>query len=318
MMTFKIFLTFDVEDYLSANKIEAFRRVLARMEHYGLKGLFFITGYVAEKLVDYPDIVELLKKHEVGYHSSSHSVHPAVYEFTDVKDFDDAVSESVARETCHVNPFSGELEGTGGLYALWKIFPWKEIVAYRAPWHCWTPSHLEALKSLGVRFDFSTTLSKTPVSFKGLTFYPYPLSNNYSGKPNYRYLALALRNGCAVLTVHPSMLVNSDPWDSNYLGANPTEAFKQTPRSLAESELLFREFENLLKLLKRFIKVGAAEITPNLKETDKKLSLNFNIDSIYNTSMRWAKKQGYNPKFLSEQFCAYFCNENQDSIGVKK
>lgn len=303
---FKIFLTFDVEDYLSANKIEAFRRVLARMEHYGLKGLFFITGYVAEKLEDYPDIVESLGRHEVGFHSSSHSVHPTVYEFSDVKDFDVAVSESVARETCHVNPFSGKLEGKGGLCALQKLFPCKEVVAYRAPWHCWTPAHFEALKSLGLKFDFSTTLSKTPVSFKGLTFYPYPLSNSYSGKPNYRYLALALRNGCAVLTVHPSMLVNSNAWDSNYLGANPTEAFKQTPRSLVESEFLFSEFEGLLKRLSHFRKLGVIDVTPTLEFAHKNLSAKIDIDEIYSDSMKWTLKQKYVPSFIFDQFKNYF------------
>ena len=63
----------------------------------------------------YPELLDLLEKHEIGYHSSSHSVHPTIFEFTDVAKYDKAYQTSILRETSHINPLTGKIEGSGGI-----------------------------------------------------------------------------------------------------------------------------------------------------------------------------------------------------------
>ena len=118
---------------------------------------------MAEKLSSFPDTVELLCEHQIGYHSSSHSIHPTLFEFTDVESYEEAYQTSIIRETAHINPVTGEVEGSGGIQALRRLFPKKQIDSFRAPGYCWTPPHLDAMKTLGIKYDFSTNISIAPV-----------------------------------------------------------------------------------------------------------------------------------------------------------
>ena len=126
---------------------------------------------MAERLEGHAGITSLLEEHEIGFHSSSHSVHPTIFEYTDVASYEKAYEIALVRETSHINPLNGQMEGKGGIFAVRSILGDKEIVAYRAPGFCWSPPHTEALRDLGVKFDFSSILAPTPVFYKGLTFY---------------------------------------------------------------------------------------------------------------------------------------------------
>jgi len=55
----------------------------------------------------------MMKEHEIGYHSSGHSVHPNIPEFTDVEEYTRAYEISLLRETAHIDPLSGILDGPG-------------------------------------------------------------------------------------------------------------------------------------------------------------------------------------------------------------
>ena len=168
----KLYLTFDTEDFISSNSIFGLNNVLNLLKKHQVKALFFITGHMAEKLEDFPKTVSLLYEHLIGYHSSGHSVHPTIFEFTDVENYKQAYFESVKREMAHINPLTGDVEGRGGLCALKKLFPHHSIVAFRAPGHCWTPPHVEALKSLGIKNHLSAHFSATPLEYKGISFDP--------------------------------------------------------------------------------------------------------------------------------------------------
>jgi len=113
--------------------------------------------------------------------SSSHSVHPTIFEFTDLESYDEAFQTSIVRETAHINPLTGKVEGVGGIIALKSFFPKKQIISFRAPGYCWTPPHLEALKTLGITYDFSTRFSNEPINFKGITFYPFTVLSSWQG-----------------------------------------------------------------------------------------------------------------------------------------
>ena len=273
-----------------------------------MKALFFITGHMAEKLEDFPKTVSLLYEHLIGYHSSGHSVHPTIFEFTDVENYKQAYFESVKREMAHINPLTGDVEGRGGLCALKKLFPHHSIVAFRAPGHCWTPPHVEALKSLGIKYDFSAHFSATPLEYKGISFYPYPLIGHWHGYfDEYKNLVLSLRHNVSVMTIHPSLMVNNLEWDLIYQGSNPERLIQPPALSNEETALQFRQFEFLLKRLKLLRRMFSVEITPPLIEPKKKLLLkDVDLEKCYQKSIKWTKLHHYQPKYLRQHFNEFF------------
>ena len=112
------FLTFDVEDFMNGKSICALDRILELLKKYNLKGLFFITGNMIEKLRFFPEILDLLNVHEIGYHSSSHSIRSNIFEYNDLEDYEEAYLESQERETSRINILTGEIEGSGGIELL--------------------------------------------------------------------------------------------------------------------------------------------------------------------------------------------------------
>ena len=263
---------------------------------------------MAELLFNFPYTVALLNDHQIGFHSSGHSVRPTIFEFTDVRNYQEAFQTSVLRETSHINPLTGYVEGKGGIFALKALFPNKRIVAFRAPGHCWTPPHLEALRSLGIFYDFSTNISANPCNYRNLTFYPYPVFGHWRGTfSQYRHLIFALRRNTSVLTIHPSMIVNKLDWDEIYFKSNPAKLRSVPVRSPAEAASLFNKFEFLLKQVRGLQNINALDVTPNLKKANTTLfpSL-FDAEKQYAMSMKWVTQFGYTPQFLYNHFNQFF------------
>jgi peptidoglycan/xylan/chitin deacetylase (PgdA/CDA1 family) len=303
-----LFLTFDTEDFVNKNVIPVLHRILESLKKYDLTALFFITGHMAEKLYDFPSIVDLLNAHQIGYHTSSHSVHPAIFEFTDIEDYKEAYEISLKRETSHINPLTGNVEGRGGICALKKIFPKKQILAFRAPGNCWSPPHLEALQTLGISYDFSTNMSLKPVNYKGITFYPYPIIGHWRGSfSEYRLLLLSLRHGTSVLTVHPSQLVNKFEWDRMFWKSNPGSLSQTPTRNDSEIDSLFHRLNLLFRQINNLQKTRFIEITPTLKKLTQNLSpTRADAERCYQRSMVWPTKQNYKPEFLYQHFLKFF------------
>ena len=305
----KLLLTFDTEDFISPNSIPTLQRVLENLKKHELSAIFFITGHVAERLQNFPDTVDLLNRHIISYHSSSHSVHPTIFEFTDVASYKKAYHISFQREISHINPLTGEIEGKGGIYAIKDTFPKKQILAFRAPGHCWTPPHLEALRDLGIKYDFSADISKVTVTYKGVTFYPRPIMGHWEGKlSEYRVLSIAVtRRKISVISIHPSLYANSTEWDSIYWKCNPKELTSPSERSSKETDQLVRKLDKLFKCLRTLQKIGAIELTTNLEESKKTLiPTKAIVEDCYEKSMKWAKKHGYEPRFLHQHFLKFF------------
>lgn len=305
----KLFLTFDVEDFISQSSISALKAILEILKKYELKALFFVTGHMAERLKNFDDVVDDLKEHEIGYHSSSHSVHPTIFEFTDVENYERAYYISIRRETSNINPLTGEIEGKGGIYTLKSLFPNKQIIAFRAPGHCWSPPHLEALRDLGIKYDFSANLSSSPISYKRITFYPYPIIGHWQGKlMDYSTLSTSLfRNKVTIISFHPSLLVNQREWDLIYLKSNPKKLIEPQLRQPLEILSLFQKFDLLLKQLQKLQKLGLIEVGNNFEKVHKNLLVTKSvIDKCYKTSIRWCMGHNYKPKFLYQHFLKFF------------
>lgn len=305
----KIFLTFDIEDFISQNSISALKATLEILKKYDLKALFFITGHMAGKLKNSDEAINGLKEHEIGYHSSSHSVHPTIFEFTDIESYEEAYYISIKRETSHINPLTGEIEGKGGIYALKSLFPNKQIMAFRAPGQCWSPPHLEALRDIGIKYDFSANLSSSPINYKGITFYPYPIIGHWQGKlMDYSTLSTSLlKNKVTIISFHPHLLVTQHEWDLIYLKSNPKKLIEPPPKNPLETSSLFQKFDLLLKQLQKLQKVGLIEVGNNFEKVHKNLSVTKSVvDKCYKTSIRWCIAHNYKPKFLYQHFLKFF------------
>jgi peptidoglycan/xylan/chitin deacetylase (PgdA/CDA1 family) len=307
----RLVLTFDVEDFINPNEITATRSILEILAKHGLKGLFFITGHVAEKLAQFPDILNMLGDHEIGFHSSGHSVHPTIPEYTDVESYEQAYEISLEREASHIDPVTGHPEGEGGFRFLQKLFRSKRIRAFRAPGMSWTPPNLEALASLGIEFDFSSNITDSkPVEYKGMTFYPYTLIQKWHGTLyDYECLVTALlKREISVLNLHPTLYVNQYEWDSIYYEGNPSNLRRVPQRPFKESNSLFKRFDLLLKRISFLQDAKLLAIDPNLDAATANLKINKgDVERVYSWSMRWPKRRfHYFPRFVRSHFRQFF------------
>lgn len=316
MIKRKFLLTLDIEDFINPNAIAALHTIIKLLDKYKLKAIFFITGLMAEKLDNFPEIIELLKNHEIGFHSSSHSVRPIIPEYTDIKSYKEARAVSLERETSHINPLTGKPEKEGGIYFLQDLFHPKRIEAYRAPGMCWTPPHLEALIELGIKYDFSSKITTSePVHYRGITFYPYTFIQQWDGSLyDYQCLVSALlKRKIAIFDLHPTLYVNRDMWDSIYYKCNPPSLLKAHERPIKETALLFARFELLLKRICLLRYARLTEVHPNLNASSNKLATNkTEVKRYYETAIRWSKKFfNCDPRFILSHFYEFFENAYQ-------
>ena len=299
----QLFLTFDVEDSINTRSIGALHIILKLLRSYDLKALFFITGHVAEKIGSFPEILNLFQAHEIGYHSTCHSVRPNIFEYTDLKSYRDAYMISLKRERAHINPLSGEIEGEGGIEVVRDLFPRKEIEAFRAPGFSWTPPHIEALTSLGVKYDFSTNLSANPVCYKNITFYPFPTLIDWKDTLSYYkdLLHSVLTERITVLLLHPNLFVNQNYWDLYFPKCAPQRTTEQT-------KYLLVKFEVLLKLIKLLQGFKLIETLPELKDSKTELdTAKIDVDKVFEKIVEWPVTQfNYKPRFLGSHLSEFF------------
>jgi hypothetical protein len=254
----------------------------------------------------------MLKTHEIGYHTSSHSIRPTIFEYTDVENYEEAYLESLKRETRHINPHDGKIEGEGGIIFLRKFFATKQITAYRAPGNCWSPPHFEALVRLGIRFDFSLDISSVPVYYKEATFYPCPVLQHWKGTfSNYQTLLYSLSmHNYTILDFHPCLYAYEGMWDSIYMDNSMQKLFTVQPLSSEKSKSSMTKLDVLFHLAKELEKMKIVEVTPTLRRAKRKLQLTRDdVEKCYMNSMKWTESYfHYKPKYIRYHFLEYFNN----------
>jgi hypothetical protein len=316
----KVFLTFDCEDFINPQATCALNWILELLQKYDLRAIFFLTGHMCEKLKSHPEILDLLEKHEIGYHSTSHSVHPGIFEYTDIENYAEARKLSLERETARINPLTGETEGKGGFLLLKDLFPNKRVVSFRAPGFCWSPPNLEALEKLGIQFDFSTNLSTIPILYRNITFYPFPILGfeillssvfplgKLSGMGMARLMGKSVSSRPVVFFIHPHDFVNAEDWDYDYFAGNPKQLRLIQTKSWQETRNTLRSFELFLRRVSFLANKEVLEVTPSLQEGISKTR--FTKEQAlqsYGRSIQWAKRLfNYTPKFLLRHFFEYF------------
>src|SRR5687768_18617429 len=78
-----VVLWFDTEDYLLPADDDATKRLCEMLSERGVRATFKMVGEKARVLEKRGrrDVIEALKKHDIGYHSNFHSVHPTPAEY---------------------------------------------------------------------------------------------------------------------------------------------------------------------------------------------------------------------------------------------
>src|SRR4029453_16627110 len=78
-----VILWFDTEDYLLPADDDASKRLAELLTERGIRATFKLVGEKARVLEKRGrlDVIAALKKHDIGYHSDFHSVHPTPAEY---------------------------------------------------------------------------------------------------------------------------------------------------------------------------------------------------------------------------------------------
>jgi len=259
----RVVLWFDTEDYLLPASDDAAKRVAEILTARGIRGTFKVVGEKARVLEQRSrgDVVAALRKHDIGYHSNLHSVHPTPAEYLSACGWLDGIAEFARREGA-------------GARDVRRIFGVPGLSCYGQPGSSWAPQAHAALRQIGVVTPAGVPVyldEGTNVGFEEKPFWYVGALNVFNMGRNQVRMELhepgGLERGCAAFKAaydrlraeggglisiyyHPAEWVHQEFWDAvNFRrGANPPrEEWKRPPqRPAAETEAAYHRFEKYL------------------------------------------------------------------------
>ncbi len=261
-----VVLWFDTEDYILPQSDDAAKRLAAFLTQQGIRATFKVVGEKARTLERRrrDDVIAVLGRHEIGYHSNLHSAHPTVAEYESVLGWDEGVDEFARRER-------------PGFDDLRRIFG-QTPTCYGQPGSSWAPQSHAALRKWGVRVYLDEA---GHVGLDGKPFWYGGLLNIFNTKeggqlrPNDDwsnlqdaeakfqgfYLRMTAQPGGGIISLyfHPCEFIHREFWDAvNFAhGSNPPrEEWKLPPMKTAEeAERAFKYFADLITYMKSFPRV---------------------------------------------------------------
>jgi hypothetical protein len=255
-----VILWFDTEDYLLPADDDATLRLATFLSREGVRATFKIVGEKARVLEKRgrADVIEALKKHEIGFHSNFHSIHPTPAEYLSTLGWDEGVAEFERRE----GP---------GLQDLRRIFG-QIPSCYGQPGSSWGPQSYGAMRKWGMSAYLDSGshvgVDKKAMYYCGLlTMYDlahHPRTGLGSPedlpKANLAFKSahdrlLSEGGGLVSIWYHPCEFVHQRFWDSIFAdGANPPrEAWTPPPQKTPEeTRLAFENFEGWIKYIQSF------------------------------------------------------------------
>lgn len=260
-----VVLWFDTEDYILPQSDDAAKRVAELLTKQGVRATFKVVGEKARTLErrGRQDVIEALDRHEIGYHSNTHSQHPTVAEYESKLDWEQGAGEFTRRERA-------------GFEDIKRIFG-KAPTCYGQPGSSWAPQAFPALKSWGVKVYLDDArqvgLDGKPFWYGGLLNifnlrYGTELHSNdeWSNLPQAKtdfaaaYKDLLSQGGGVVsIYFHPCEFIHREFWDAvNFAqGANPPrEQWRLPPmKTSAEIERDFNYVDGLVSYMKSFPRV---------------------------------------------------------------
>jgi hypothetical protein len=288
-----VILWFDTEDYLLLADDDASKRLAEMLTARKIRATFKIVGEKARVLEKRGrrDVIAALKKHDIGYHSDFHSVHPTPTEYLADCGLLDGIAEFARRE--------GD-----GAADVRRILGVKTLACYGQPGSSWGPQTMAGLKQIGVAPSgvpcyvdegSHVGLNNKPFWYAGtLTVYNMGRGRGYTrmelhdpnavepAKKEVSEMAQRLgeKDGGGIISIfyHPCEWVHQQFWDGvNFSrGANPPrEEWKAPPqRTAAETEAAFERFGQYIDHIRaipgvRFVTAGdLPSIYPDLLHSE--------------------------------------------------
>ena len=273
-----VILWFDTEDYMSLADDDACKRLAEMLTQRQIRATFKVVGEKARVLErrGRRDVIEALKKHDIGFHANFHSVHPAPTEYLAQCGLLDGMAEFERRE----GPGAADVR---------RVFQKNTLVCYGQPGSSWASQAIAALKNIGVA-PSGTPCYVDEGQHVGLDHKPfwyagalnvYHMGHNYTrmelhdpaavepARQKVSEIALRLqaddKGGLISIFYHPCEWIHLEFWDGvNFRrGANPPpEQWKAPPQQTpAETEAAFGRFAQYIDHIKaipgvRFITAG--------------------------------------------------------------
>jgi hypothetical protein len=257
-----VILWFDTEDYILPASDDAALHIANFLTSQKIQGTFKVVGEKARTLErrGRTDVIEALKKHEIGYHSNFHSVEPTPAVYLNALGWDDGVAEFDRRE----RPGFDDVE---------RIFG-KAPTCYGQPGSSWAPQTLGAIKQWGMKVYLD---AGRHVGLDGKPFYYCGLLNIYQitnmpradlKNPNgglveaedkfqaARKQLQAEGGGLVSIIYHPCEFAHKEFWDGvNFRnGANPPRSQWKLPaaKTPEETRAAFEMWESYIQFMRHF------------------------------------------------------------------
>jgi hypothetical protein len=258
-----VVLWFDTEDYLLPASDDAAKRIAEFLTSQGIRATFKVVGEKGRVLESRhrSDVIAALSRHEIGYHSNTHSQHPTLAEYESVLGWEQGAQEFDRRER-------------PGFEDLTRIFGYPPT-CFGQPGVSWAPQSFPTLKKWGVHVYLDDGLQ---VQLNGKPFWYGGLLNIFGieagrqlepnddwsnldeAKSYFRNLSAQLSQqpggGLVSFMFHPTQLISQVFWDAvNFAnGANPSRSqWKLQPeRTPEEREKAFQYFEGLIRYIRTY------------------------------------------------------------------
>lgn len=255
-----VILWFDTEDYILPASDDAAMRLANWLTQEKIKATFKVVGEKARTLERRGrlDVIDALKKHEIGYHSNWHSVPPTPAQYLNELGWSDGVAEFDRREK-------------PGFDDVARIFGQKPS-CYGQPGSSWGPQSFGALTKWGVPVYLDggshINFDNKPLYYCGLlTLYKIDIIRTRLGGADdlaqtrekfaaVRQRLLAEGGGIISIIYHPCEFVHKEFWDGvNFRGgANPPREEWKLPRqkSPEETAAAFQNFGDYMRFIRTF------------------------------------------------------------------
>ena len=253
-----ITLLFDVEDLVTSESDDVVKWLAKILTEEGVKGTFLVVAEKARLLEkrNRIDVLEALRKHDIGSHSNTHSIHPTISEYLEDKKWDEGVKEAYRRE----------LPGFKDLERIFK----KKIWCLGRPGGSYGPQLVYVLGKLGKAYVYCPVMlpDRNVAWFCGaLTFARWfgGFDQTYADTKKFnemlnkldRFIKDEYAKGTdwvGIFCCHPTMVRAYEFWDAiNFAkGANPPKEKWKKPRMRTEEEMEVakRNFRRLVRFLK--------------------------------------------------------------------
>ena len=253
-------LWFDTEDYILPQDDDATKRLAEMLTRLNIKATFKIVGEKARVLDTRGrrDVIAALKRHDIGYHSNTHSQQPTIALYLQNAGWEDGRAEFYRREA----------QGARDIRRIFGVDP----VAYGQPGSSWAPQVYPALREMNIRMYLDES---DHVGIDDQPFYYGGMLNVFKMRSNLARMNLnggdSLANGKSTFTkvyeqlrsqgggtisiyYHPNEWVQTEFWDAvNFRrGANTPRADWKPPgtKPAAATEQAFADFEQYVQFIK--------------------------------------------------------------------